>query len=974
MNLKSFFIFVLSILFVSCSNFLNGSELKKQLEDEINFKNGYNAAVKFTVPAGTGAIEPVGEHIYRIDSYEDISFSPVEKYSFYKWEAYNENGELLDDSIIHFENPFMLNTKVTFCGECKNVVIQPVTYLTKAPLEYNPEDFTFEVSFTTDSGYKIEMKNYNMRIDGFFKVYRDKEAYINSISKNITFSAVINTKNTYKRLYLAYESGAEIAEKYLSKGKNDIYCESITLPTKSLSSEGIYFWLEDFYGKKIKLHHDNDQDRDLGHKEGEEEPDYELIPDDIFKKSTILNSNKVILKQLEPYKFQLSSYDSYKSKFLFKSDLFLIINNVTGPDYIHVFSVMPGFNPETDYAFGNSDNYVFLENLTFEVYGGTTPDNLTLLKDCVPQWNSSERIETISLPKNRIDTTKDYYFKTVVKAINGEEVSDLWSVKTDVSLSKLFYDGSKYYMNVTIPEELRGEKWDLYCNGVVDKTYEFFKKDNLLILDSASEGDELYLKLKAENCFCNSNKHSVTLNEVTERLNGSFISDFVVKSGEKSSAKYTATLKLNSTVEFLREYVKYVVKKGDKFIAEVTKEAPVFEIHCDDLINVSEEPLKIFAVAKNGKTDSYTIDYSDITFINNGVNEGKKIEKKDFRKSVLDLTPPDVINATFTSSASYLNIILPDDIITYERDGNNSYLCGYVYWVPFKSEWEGLPVNEIPVSEELFKNAYQNGNCYDVERVIKYWGTKEAFNRISVSRKELEKNDKTLIVLKVNDNHENECHVPVFVYETDHSLVEGIKPNCYGGYISVNRWLEFVKDKDKYDFYHISVPQLYIDAKIELTLEIDYVLSYHSLEKLDLNDYAGTQIYFARIQGNHGLFATSPLMYVWNSNTEDIKYDYMKFQNGSLMFYLNGDLGAYVKVIRSSEDYGDSLADWERNTSNDDITETKEVKNGDFFRVDFNRFNYDAQKPYFENSDYYIIAVYWPDTTSEILVKGRYFL
>ena len=69
----------------SCENFLDGGDVKREIEDAIAYNNAKQLTVQLYAQEGTGSTLPSGNYVAKQGYDFEISFSENPAYSFVKW-------------------------------------------------------------------------------------------------------------------------------------------------------------------------------------------------------------------------------------------------------------------------------------------------------------------------------------------------------------------------------------------------------------------------------------------------------------------------------------------------------------------------------------------------------------------------------------------------------------------------------------------------------------------------------------------------------------------------------------------------------------------------------------------------------------------------------------------------------------------------------------------------------------------------
>lgn len=147
--------FAVSILFSSCENFLNGSELKQNLDSKIEYEKSESFNVRVFADFGTGTIvSGGGDKSYRVSDKFTVEFSPSDDYKFIKWTAQDKDSLAdLSDCVEFGDTKNTLTTvKIKKSG---NIQIKPIC-LERPKIVQEPLLLVFRGILTTFR--KMELK------------------------------------------------------------------------------------------------------------------------------------------------------------------------------------------------------------------------------------------------------------------------------------------------------------------------------------------------------------------------------------------------------------------------------------------------------------------------------------------------------------------------------------------------------------------------------------------------------------------------------------------------------------------------------------------------------------------------------------------------------------------------------------------------------------------------------------------------
>lgn len=112
---KSIFfpLFLISLLFISCENFLSGSFLKDKIDGEIQYSNTPDVTVLVSAQEGTGSTIPGGNHLAKVGYAFDVSFSENPEYKFIRWIAVSkDDSSKIITNGVEIDKPKNMSTSV----------------------------------------------------------------------------------------------------------------------------------------------------------------------------------------------------------------------------------------------------------------------------------------------------------------------------------------------------------------------------------------------------------------------------------------------------------------------------------------------------------------------------------------------------------------------------------------------------------------------------------------------------------------------------------------------------------------------------------------------------------------------------------------------------------------------------------------------------------------------------------------------
>lgn len=137
------FSFLFSSLFISCNNFLKGSEVKDTLDEIVQVENGPEITIRIESDKGKLSIQ--GKYGIKVGKKFILSFIPDSEFAFDQWKVKYINSDSYlsfeeQNEIIYFENPKAEETEVKLLKATENLLIVPVCksrpYITSKSPEY----------------------------------------------------------------------------------------------------------------------------------------------------------------------------------------------------------------------------------------------------------------------------------------------------------------------------------------------------------------------------------------------------------------------------------------------------------------------------------------------------------------------------------------------------------------------------------------------------------------------------------------------------------------------------------------------------------------------------------------------------------------------------------------------------------------------------------------------------------------------
>ena len=135
------------ILFISCENFLNGGDIKNEIEETIAYNNAQECTVVFRADSGTGEFLGSVERIYKVGYESDVQFElNTDDYKFKGLEAVSQNDKLISRSdCVEFtpisidEKKGIFKYKIKLLKDVKDILIHPVCILRPKISEISPK-------------------------------------------------------------------------------------------------------------------------------------------------------------------------------------------------------------------------------------------------------------------------------------------------------------------------------------------------------------------------------------------------------------------------------------------------------------------------------------------------------------------------------------------------------------------------------------------------------------------------------------------------------------------------------------------------------------------------------------------------------------------------------------------------------------------------------------------------------------------
>ena len=104
-------LYIAALSLLSCENFLNGGETKKQLDQHIKEANAPAVQIYMAAEKEAGNLSPNGIVSCKLENPFTVFFDPSDGYEFIKWEAVDRATGILLPGSVNFENPNSPETK-----------------------------------------------------------------------------------------------------------------------------------------------------------------------------------------------------------------------------------------------------------------------------------------------------------------------------------------------------------------------------------------------------------------------------------------------------------------------------------------------------------------------------------------------------------------------------------------------------------------------------------------------------------------------------------------------------------------------------------------------------------------------------------------------------------------------------------------------------------------------------------------------
>lgn len=215
-------LFLYSIIFISCENFLNGENLKKELDDRIELANATEFSIEFKLPGNNiGSISPNGIQKLKKGQTIDVEISLKENITLSSINVYSKTrtSYILNNSAISFTEVSKTSQFGQNVYKYKATILNDSYELLVIPTLVNPQDttppevqdnnqFPFIIKRTKDLDFK-ETGNVSKHTDSFYINFTAIEQE-NEISKDCTLN--FYDSSTFENCYGSQSVNAEIID------------------------------------------------------------------------------------------------------------------------------------------------------------------------------------------------------------------------------------------------------------------------------------------------------------------------------------------------------------------------------------------------------------------------------------------------------------------------------------------------------------------------------------------------------------------------------------------------------------------------------------------------------------------------------------------------------------------------------------------------------------------------------------------
>jgi len=227
-TLKIFFLLFFcscTFIFFSCENFLNGSLLKENIENQIDYANApeYSVSVASINPDWGTITTGGGDHKKKVTDSISLGFNVNDGYKFLKWKAVNksENSVSLAD-YVSFETQTATSTKVELIQGSDDILITPVC----------AQKFAVTGNFT-DNGQATYNRDSTISIT-FNQNLAESTEEINNLSKIIISVSGLTDVNQYFNTPVIVDNKIIIsckADNLIPVSENSFRTVTVTIPS-----------------------------------------------------------------------------------------------------------------------------------------------------------------------------------------------------------------------------------------------------------------------------------------------------------------------------------------------------------------------------------------------------------------------------------------------------------------------------------------------------------------------------------------------------------------------------------------------------------------------------------------------------------------------------------------------------------------------------------------------------------------------
>ena len=170
-------LFVLhTFLFISCENFITGSQTRQQVDKMIRDANAPETQIYLLADKNAGVLSPDGLVSCKLEKSISLVYTPSYGYKFYGWKVIDRvSGQALSD-VIEFEDITKPETKITVKKDIQNIQIIPICYELPSVVSFSPEytesgvyvnmpvEIEFSVPLINDDGTTIDISFGNFNV------------------------------------------------------------------------------------------------------------------------------------------------------------------------------------------------------------------------------------------------------------------------------------------------------------------------------------------------------------------------------------------------------------------------------------------------------------------------------------------------------------------------------------------------------------------------------------------------------------------------------------------------------------------------------------------------------------------------------------------------------------------------------------------------------------------------------------------